>query len=481
MAHPYPGFGVGKQDPPSSMTWLDHYGAWAQSTPAPTMPPAHQRVAIQPQPRLPPAILPMLLYQAQDPTSDQSQPMITTTFVMPGLPAPPKQRAPGHSSHTSASRPHLASQPQHTPLSFCDGKTIRELWMPGNGNHPDQFFGAPALYLGLHVKLCKVVGLLNGKLRAEGITTGLLDEKPDTKPFHRRKEFALKHLFGAENYAFRMKEYKAAQKDEVLREQYIQMLRDVSTYDINPASTCTICKVKPKAPAGDVGPISSTSPPVSTRHRHSSSSVRTPSTHFNFAAIPGLVTPDEATATTYAGYAPQASLKRSLGDADSEPTTQNAHERAFKRKRTKSPGASKPHQRLSEPAELGEQQYLGPAKSLHAVATAEAQLEIPQRQACTTEEGYVNGVGNDYLDASEFLFTQTFTEEDFMAEPFDLENDADVAKFMTYFQASTPPGERAQLEDAPGAKAVERVFKPAGAEAMSGKDGDQVFKDLVEW
>ncbi|KAI5358288.1 hypothetical protein Slin14017_G116490 [Septoria linicola] len=102
-------------------------------------------------------------------------------------------------------------------------------------------------------------------------------------------------------------------------------------------------------------------------------------------------------------------------------------------------------------------------------------------QACTTEEGYVNDVGNDYLDASEFLFTQTFTEEDFMAEPFDLENDADVAEFMTYFQASTPPGERAQLEDAPGAKAVEGVFKPAGAEAMSRKDGDHVFKDLVEW
>lgn len=210
----------------------------------------------------------------------ETTPIDLTSTVATQQPKMRKQRGPGRSVRQSASRPHLQAHEHHSDLQICIGKTATELadpaiieWLctPQNGIHPDQFFGAAALLLSMHATYPVLVDKINAKLHAEGSFNE--DLTVASKTLNKRKEEALKHIFGDDKaiYAQNQAEFRKARKDDALKAQYVQKLLSAATYTINLPAVCARCKVKEKqvseSDAGDEG--EATTPPAPSKRKFS--------------------------------------------------------------------------------------------------------------------------------------------------------------------------------------------------------------------
>ncbi|PPJ50054.1 hypothetical protein CBER1_05031 [Cercospora berteroae] len=130
----------------------------------------------------------------------------------------------------------------HATLEICGNKTGKQLLEANSGIDTKQIFGAPALLVGLAgVPFNKVTEMFNAKREGEQLQGGKLTS---TKTFDKRVENAIKHIFGVPKgavYKTRRNEYSDAQKDPVFRQQYIEMLKNPATYQINPTKQCEGC------------------------------------------------------------------------------------------------------------------------------------------------------------------------------------------------------------------------------------------------
>ncbi|CAK1360954.1 hypothetical protein CB0940_03627 [Cercospora beticola] len=130
----------------------------------------------------------------------------------------------------------------HATLEICGDKTGKQLLEANSGIDTKQICGARALLVGLAgIPFTKVAGMLNAKREGEQLQDGKL---MSTKAFDKRVEHAIRHIFGVPKgaaYKARRNEYSDAQKDPVLRQKYIDMLKDPATYQINPTEQCEGC------------------------------------------------------------------------------------------------------------------------------------------------------------------------------------------------------------------------------------------------